>query len=573
MILQEAMLRKKGLLGDQLNDNDLHAVFGNRPSYDQIVSSFQIPSVDYYNMATATVDRHASGEKSNKTALICVDDQKNTRSYSYEELSILSNRFSNFLRNNGVKKGDVIALFAQQGLECAIAHLSAYKLGAIVAPLSYLYGPAAVEHVLNDCGAKWIVTQRYLWDRVQDAKLVLDIDFVIVSGGTHEGEIDFNATIDQTGDNDLKIENTLSDDPALLLYTSGSTGLPKGILHKQALLRGYLASVSLFYELDMGKEDQILWTLSDWSWVAGIFNVMLTGWYFGQTVVAGSQQFSVEWVFEFLELHKITHCFLTPTALKRLATIEEPKKNWPDIKLKAIGTGGEPLPGSVLTWSKKALGIPINEFYGLTEVNHLVGNCEKLWPIKPGSMGKAYPGHDIVIIDENGDQVPAGTVGEIAASDKDPTLFIGYWNNPNKTNEIRIGNRIRTGDFGYQDDDGYFWYKGREDDLIKSAGYRIGPAEIEDALVSHIAVAEAAVIGVDDEERGQVIKAFVFLTKREDASDQLVEELKQHVKHSLAFFKYPRIIDFVDEFPLTSTGKINRKELRLREKRVRNREI
>ena len=560
------MLRKKVLLGDQLNDNDLHTVFGKKPSYDQIVGSFEIPRVDHYNMATATVDRHASGEKSNQMALICVDGKENVHTYSYSELSTLSNRFGNFLKANGVKKGDVIALFAQQGLECALAHLAAYKLGAIVAPLSYLYGPGAVEHVLKDCGARWIVTKRHLWDRVKDGNIDLNIQSVIISGGAREGEIDFNAAIQGTGVDNLKTENTDSDDPALLLYTSGSTGLPKGILHKQALLRGYLASVSLFYELDMSKEDQILWTLSDWSWVAGIFNVMLTGWYFGQTVVAGSRQFSIEWVFEFLERHKITHCFLTPTALKRLATIDKPKENWPNIKLSAIGTGGEPLPGSVLAWSKKALDIPINEFYGLTEVNHLVGNCEKLWPIKAGSMGKAYPGHDIVIVDENGNQVPSGTVGEITASDKDPTLFIGYWNNPDKTSEIRIGNRIKTGDFGHQDDDGYFWYKGREDDLIKSSGYRIGPAEIEDALVSHPAVAEAAVIGVDDEERGQVIKAFVSLTKRGVASDKLVEELKQHVKHSLAFFKYPRIIDFVEEFPLTSTGKINRKELRQREK-------
>jgi len=561
------------LQGDQLNDDDLHAMFGKNPSYEQIIGSFEIPNVDHYNMATATVDRHASGEKSTKIALICVDDRENIHTYSYAELRTLSNRFGNFLRANGVKKGDVIALFSQQGLECAMAHLAAYKLGAIVAPLSYLYGPGAVEHVLNDCGARWIVTQRHLWDRVKDANIELNIQSVIVSGGAREGEIDFHAAIHGIGGDNLKIENTGSDDPALLLYSSGSTGLPKGILHKQALLRGYLASVSLFYELDMGKEDQILWTLSDWSWVAGIFNVMLTGWYFGQTVVAGSQQFSIEWVFEFLERHEITHCFLTPTALKRLATIDNPKEHWPNIKLSAIGTGGEPLPGSVLTWSKKALDIPINEFYGLTEVNHLVGNCEKLWPIKPGSMGKAYPGHDIIIVDENGDQVSPGTVGEITASDQDPTLFIRYWNNPNKTSEIRIGTRVKTGDFGYQDDEGYFWYKGREDDLIKSGGYRIGPAEIEDALVSHAAVAEAAVIGVEDQERGQIIKAFVSLSNHGDASDRLAEELKQHVKHHLAFFKYPRIIDFVEDFPLTSTGKISRKELRLREKLTRGGEL
>ena len=248
-----------------------------------------------------------------------------------------------------------------------------------------------------------------------------------------------------------------------------------------------------------------------------------------------------------------------------MAVLKEPKAQWPNLRLRAIGTGGEPLPASVLSWAKSELKIPINEFYGLTEVNHLIGNCARLWPIKPGSMGRPYPGHIIAIIDEAGAECPRGTVGEIAAHDDDPTLFLGYWKNETKTKEMRIGNWVRTGDFGYQDDDGYFWYKGREDDLIKSSGYRIGPAEIEDALVAHPSVAEAAVIGVIDDERGQLIKAFVSIVDDAMPSEQLVLELQAHVKNKLAFFKYPRLVEFVDQFPLTSTGKINRKELRRRE--------
>jgi acetyl-CoA synthetase len=357
-------------------------------------------------------------------------------------------------------------------------------------------------------------------------------------------------------------EPTIGEDPALLLYTSGSTGMPKGILHRQGLLRGYLASVSLFYQMEMNESGQVLWTVSDWSWVAGIFNVMLTGWYFGHTVIAGGQRFTPEWAFSFMEKHGVTHCFLTPTALKRLAAVNQPCSQWTELRLRAIGTGGEPLPAAVLEWAKTEIGIPINEFYGLTEVNHLIGNCARLWPIRPGSMGRPYPGHTIEVIDPSGNLVPAGTVGEIVARADDPTLFIGYWKNPERTAAMRIGEWIRTGDFGHRDEDGYFWFKGREDDLIKSSGYRIGPAEIEDALVHHPSVAEAAVIGVPDAERGEIVKAFVRLSANAEASESLIRTLQTHVKANLAFYKYPRKIEFVDSFPLTSTGKINRKELR-----------
>ena len=563
---QSKCLDHRTLQGHQINPEDLRKILPpGEISYQSIVDAFDIPYLEYFNMAHATVDKHSAGKKSGKTALICVSESGESQSYTYRDLSESSSRFADHLRKQGVKKGDVVALFAEQGLECAMAHLGSYKIGAIVAPLSPLYGPEAVKHVLKDCEAKIIVTQRNLWDRIKKHDADPPVDKAIVSGGIKPGETDFREAIAATNSSQSSTENTKSTDPALLLYTSGSTGMPKGILHKQELLRGYLASVSLFYELHLAEENQILWTVSDWSWVAGIFNVMLTGWYFGQTVVAGRQQFAPESAFSFLEKHQISHCFLTPTALKRMAVLKEPKARWPKLRLRAIGTGGEPLPASVLGWAKSSLNIPINEFYGLTEVNHLIGNCARLWPIKPGSMGRPYPGHNIAVIDEAGVELPRGTVGEIAAHGDDPTLFLEYWKNEKRTKEIRIGNWVRTGDFGYQDDDGYFWYKGREDDLIKSSGYRIGPAEIEDVLVAHPSVAEAAVIGVIDEERGQLIKAFVSVVDDALRSEELVLELQTYVKNKLAFFKYPRLVEFVDQFPLTSTGKINRKELRRRE--------
>ena len=555
----------RGIRGDQINYRDLGRVLGSEISYETVVSNFEIPPVQAYNMAGDTVDRVAKGPNAESVALICDYDNGEVRSYTYRELSDLSNRFAAFLKSQGVEKGDVVACFCNQGIETAMAHLGSYKLGAIVAPLSQLYGPNAIDHVLRDCDAKVIVTERLLWQRVKSVGIESPSQRIIaVSGGNESGELSFEAALETSAEG-FSAEPTTAEDSALLLYTSGSTGMPKGILHRQGLLRGYLASVSLFYQMEMNESGQVLWTVSDWSWVAGIFNVMLSGWYFGHTVIAGGQRFTPEWAFSFVEKHGVTHCFLTPTALKRLAAINQPRSTWPGLRLRAIGTGGEPLPAAVLEWAREHLDIPINEFYGLTEVNHLIGNCARLWPIKPGSMGRPYPGHTIAVLDDKGQPVPTGTVGEIAARDDDPTLFIEYWKNPERTAAIRVGRWIRTGDFGFQDDDGYFWYKGREDDLIKSSGYRIGPAEIEDVLVGHPQVVEAAVIGVPDEERGQVIKAFVSLVATTSASEQLARQLQEHVKTRLAFFKYPRIIEFVEIFPLTSTGKINRKELRRKE--------
>ena len=554
-----------GIQGDQINFLDLDRVLGSEINYETVVSNFDIPPVHAYNMASDTVDRVARGPNAESVALMCDYDDGEVRSYTYRELSELSDRFASFLKNQGVKKGDVVACFCNQGIETAMAHLGSYKLGAIVAPLSQLYGPNAIDHVLRDCDAKVIVTERSLWQRVKTIGLESrSKQIVVVSGGNEPGELSFERALEISVEG-FSAEPTIGEDPALLLYTSGSTGMPKGILHRQGLLRGYLASVSLFYQMEMNESGQVLWTVSDWSWVAGIFNVMLTGWYFGHTVIAGGQRFTPEWAFSFMEKHGVTHCFLTPTALKRLAAVNQPCTQWAGLRLRAIGTGGEPLPAAVLDWAETEMGIPINEFYGLTEVNHLIGNCARLWPIKPGSMGRPYPGHTIVVIDQSGNPVPAGTVGEIAARADDPTLFIGYWKNPERTAAMRIGEWIRTGDFGHQDEDGYFWFKGREDDLIKSSGYRIGPAEIEDALVRHPLVAEAAVIGVPDAERGEAVKAFVRLSGNAEATESLIRTLQAHVKANLAFYKYPRKIEFMDSFPLTSTGKINRKELRKRE--------
>jgi acetyl-CoA synthetase len=282
-------------------------------------------------------------------------------------------------------------------------------------------------------------------------------------------------------------------------------------------------------------------------------------------VVASQHRFSADWAFEFMARHGVTHSFMTPTALKRLAEIKDPRARW-DLEVRVICTGGESLPGDVVRWAKDDFGIVCNEFYGLTEFNHLVGNCEALYPIVPGSMGRAYPGRTVTIIDGQGQEQPDGTVGEIASwKPHDPSLFLGYWGQPGVPERMRRGDWLRTGDLALRDAEGYFWYQGRNDDLIKSAGYRIGPAEVEDALVRHPQVAEAAVIGKPDPDRGAIVKAFVRLMPDAEPNEALVKELQGFVKKNLAAYKYPREVEFVDSFPLTSSGKIRRGELRERE--------
>lgn len=545
---------------------NLNATRDSGLGYDALVAQFRIELPARFNMAASCVGRHATGPLANQAALVVDSGHSPAREWTYAELNEAANRVAVGLAARRVGRGDVVLVYCAQGFEAALAHLACYKLGAIVAPLSLLYGPDTVRHILRDSGARVLIAEREGRDRLGDlAAAGVTLREVIVIGAAHVDETSFTQLLAADASRFAPVD-TAADDPALLLYTSGSTGLPKGILHRHSFILGYLASVALFNERQMGEPGQRLWTPSDWSWIAGIVNVMMTGWYYGQTVIAGQgmmkPRFSPEGLFDFVARQRITHTFLTPTALKRMTQVVQPRERWPQLALRVIGTGGEPLPGAVLDWGRNALGVPINEFYGLTEVNHMIGNSSGLFPVKPGSMGRAYPGHTLAILDEAGLELPDGEPGEIAARDDDPTLFIGYWNQPARTASARTGRWVRTGDVARRDADGYFWYLGRTDDLIKSAGYRIGPAEVEEALLRHAAVAEAAVIGRPDADRGQVVCALVRLVEGATAGTMLARMLQDHVAALLGVFKAPRVVEFVEVFPLTTTGKISRKTLR-----------
>jgi acetyl-CoA synthetase len=525
---------------------------------------WRIPIPPRANIAADTVAKHAAGPRAGHPALIFEGADGALRQWRFAELDRDAAAFACGLARLGVRAGDPVGVHTGQRPETAIAHLAVYKLGAIVVTLSQLYGPETLRHILGDCALTAIVTEPSAVEgwRALAAECARDVR-LITTAPHPNADADFGALL-ATEARGFAPAETRSDEPALLMYTSGSTGKPKGLLHAHRILHAYLPTVDLFYDLQARDPDCVFWTPADWAWVGGLLDLVLPAWFHGHTVIATQHRFDHEWAIAFMARHRVTHSFMTPTALKRLAETGDPRSRHA-LALRVVCTGGESLPSEIVRWCEDKLGAVCNEFYGLTEFNHLVGNCRRLYPIRPGSMGRAYPGHPTALVDEAGNPVPAGEIGEIVSTIDDPTLFLGYWGDPGVPERLRLGPRLlRTGDLARQDADGYYWYQGRNDDLIKSAGYRIGPAEVEDALVMHADVAEAAVIGSPDAQRGTIVKAYVRLRQGVTPGPEIARVLQEHVKRNLAAYKYPREIEFVDEFPLTSSGKIRRAELRRR---------
>jgi acetyl-CoA synthetase len=529
---------------------------------------YEIVLPEHTNMAADTVGRLAAGPRRNHPALIFERADHTIEQWTFGEVDELATRLAARLAALGVSKGTRVAIHTGLRPETGIVHLAVYKLGAIAVTLSQLYGPDTLAHALNHSEALVIVTQDAAWDRFRGVDFP-HLEHRIVVGRAGAGETAYADCIASPAPAFTPV-STRGDDPALLMYTSGSTGLPKGILHGHRILQSYLPSLALAMNLDIEDDRSVFWSPADWAWVGGLLDLLLIAWAFGHTVATSEHRFGPEWAFDFMARRRVTHSFLTPTALKRLAEVQGPRRRWPDLALRVVWTGGEALPGQVLEWCERDLGIVCNEFYGLTEVNHLIGCCKSLYPALPGSMGLAYPGHATALVDDEGREVGVGEPGEVVARADDATQFLGYWKDEVKTSALRLTDRwLRTGDIAVRDAQGYFWYRGRTDDLIKSAGYRIGPAEVEDCLVRHPAVAEAAVVASPDPARGSIVKAFIRLMPGEVASEALTAALQEHVKTNLAPYKYPREIAYVDSFEMTSSGKINRKVLRERELRAK----
>jgi acetyl-CoA synthetase len=375
--------------------------------------------------------------------------------------------------------------------------------------------------------------------------------------------------------------DTWADEAAVLIYTSGTTGPPKGALmpHRALIgnLSGFIASQNWFGFDDAGGAAQrsVFWSPADWAWTGGLMDALLPTLYFGQEIVGSTHRFSADRAFLLMQRHGVTHSFLFPTALKAMMkAVPAPRERY-RLRLRAIMSAGEAVGDAVFHWCREALGVTVNEMFGQTELNYIVGNSHARWPARPGSMGRPYPGHRVAVIDAEGRECPRGTPGDVALhrrdrhGDPDPVFFLGYWNQPEATAAKFTGDAsdswCRTGDMAVMDADGYLWYHGRSDDMFKAAGYRIGPSEIENCLVKHPAVANAAVVPKPDPQRGALVKAYVVLAPGCAGDAALVEALQQHVRAHLAPYEYPKEIEFIDALPMTTTGKVQRRVLRLQE--------
>ena len=524
-----------------------------------------------------------------------MDTQGSATFYTYAELQVQANRLSQVLSRLGVARGDRVAIVMPQRFETAVAYMAVLQMGAVAMPLSMLFGPDALDYRLQDSEAVLAICDESSIDNLLSVRANCpQLRQVLgVGAAADRADLDYGASLAGAPSHFTAVD-TRADEAAVLIYTSGTTGNPKGALipHRALIgnLSGFVCSQNWFGFDGRANADSaaVFWSPADWAWTGGLMDALLPTLYFGRPIVAYSGRFSPQVAFELMQRFGVTHTFLFPTALKAMM------KAYPGgsgrsvreqfgLQLQAIMSAGESVGDAVFAYCKDQLGVTVNEMFGQTEINYIVGNCSTAWPAKPGSMGRAYPGHRVAVIDEAGRVCAPGAVGDVALhrldvhGDPDPIFFLGYWKNEAATHAKFTGDWCRTGDLATCDADGYLWYQGRADDVFKAAGYRIGPGEIENCLVKHPAVLNAAVVPKPDRERGALVKAYVvlapeYIAKKPSAARararfdaELVADLQAHVRGKLAPYEYPKEIEFVDALPMTTTGKVQRRVLRLQE--------
>ncbi len=548
-------------------------------NYAALHQGFRWAVPDHFNMADVCCRRWAAlPDADERVAIYSHNPDGQGPQYTYAQLQDGANRLSAVLKVLGVQRGDRVAIVLPQRFETAVAYMAVLQMGAVGMPLSTLFGPEALEYRLQDSEARVAICDGACIDAINEVRddcPLLEVVIGVDDAG-RRADLEFDLALAQeSGQFDLV--HTQADEAAVLIYTSGTTGNPKGALipHRALIgnLSGFVCSQNWFGFDGARNEtsDAVFWSPADWAWTGGLMDALLPTLYFGRPIIGYNGRFSPELAYTLMQQHGVTHSFLFPTALKAMMkAYPRPRKQF-KLKLRATMSAGEAVGDAVFAYCRDELGVLVNEMFGQTEINYVVGNCTKYWPAKPGSMGKGYPGHNVKVIDDDGNECPVGTPGDVAVNrfdvhgDPDPIFFLGYWKNPAATEGKYTGDWCRTGDVAVRDVDGYLWYQGRADDVFKAAGYRIGPGEIENCLVKHPAVANAAVVPKPDRERGAVVKAYVVLAAGYAASDALVSELQAHVKGKLAPYEYPKEIEFIDSLPMTTTGKVQRRVLRLRE--------
>lgn len=535
---------------------------GTPASYAEVTARFRWPDLARFNIAQACCDRHAALHPE-KPAVIEVGAGFSPRVLTFGEMRREADRLAHALVKAGILAGDRVAILLPQGRHVPIIHMAIYKIGAIALPLAALFGAEALGYRLADSGARMVIT-----DGIGAGKLVglragaSRVETIVSLDGEAPGVIAYARFIEGVPEH-FETRPSSGDDPALMIYTSGTTGHPKGALHAQRVLAGHLPGVEMAYDF-LPKAGDTLWTPADWAWAGGLLNVLLPGLYYGVPVVAWTfTKFDPEAAFAMMSARDVRTAFIPPTGLRLMRTVRNPVQRY-GLPLRAIGSGGEALGTPTFEWGQEVLGLRINEFYGQTECNLVLGSSNIMGVTKPGMIGKPTPGHRVSVIRADGSECERGERGTIAIHRPDPVMFLGYWNKPEATAEKFIGDWLTTGDQGTVDAEGYVGFVGRDDDLITSSGYRIGPVEIEDCLIKHEAVALAGVVGKPDIVRTEIVTAFVTLKPGYAPSRALEESIRRFVRDRLSAHEYPREIHFIADMPLTTTGKVIRRDLRSR---------
>ena len=535
-------------------------------TYHHIYNNFKWNIPDNYNIGYDICEKWAN-KTPNRPAIIDLLSSGKTNSTSFRTLNQKANKVSNYLKCFGIKKGDRVGILLPQSLECIVSHIAVFKLGGISVPLFLLFGPDALEYRISDANIKVLITDysgaKKIREINRDVQNGLTI-FTIEGSNQKLESLSMNLS-DLKQSTDFIYEKTKPDEPALLLYTSGTTGPPKGVLHAHRVLLGHLPAFDFFLDLFSSYKNEInnlLWTPADWAWIGGLVNILFSSLHHGVPVLAYRfEKFNPAKAIQLMSNFKVTGSFLPPTALKMLRT-DFPKGTSKKLYLRSVASGGEPLGTELLDWGKKTLGVNINEIYGQTECNLVLSSCSKIMKPRPGIAGPPVPGNIVSIVNHNGKECKKGELGAIAIKRGSPQMFLKYWNNPQATKEKFFKDWLITGDKGVIEKDGWIKFIARDDDVITSAGYRIGPGPIEDCLMKHPSISMAAVIGKDDPLRTQIIKAFIVLNKGFKESDNLKLDIQSFVKKKLSAHEYPREVEVVKKLPVTSTGKILRRNLR-----------
>ncbi|WP_299269589.1 acyl-CoA synthetase [Halorientalis sp.] len=528
-------------------------------SYEEAYEQFEWDVPESFNIAEAVCGRWADAEDGKQRVALFYERVDGTReTYTFWQVQRVANRVSNMLADRGVERGSRVGIVLPQRPETLFANLGVLQMGAVSVPLSVLYGREGLRYRLAHSQTEVAIVDEERADLVAELRSELDhLETVITVDGA-DGVDGYSWERETAAASpDFETVETGADDSAYIIYTSGTTGKPKGAHHAHRKLLGYIPGWQMINE--MPGDGAVHYTPSGWSWVGGLFAVVWGAWFHGQPVLGHGGQFDPETVYELLERYGVTNALLTATMIRMMDDIDYTQY---DLDLEVVPSGGEKVTPDIFEFVENEWDAVVNEIYGQTECNFLVGTNTQLMDVDREASGKPCPGHEVAIIDaETGERRPPGEIGHIAVKQRDPSMLLDYWESPELTDDLFLGDWMKTGDAGSRDEDGFIYYEGRADSVIITSGYRVSPLEVEECLREHDAVDDAVVVGVDDQERGTLVKAFVKPAADAERSSSLVTEIQSFVKEREAAYKYPRDVEFVEEFPTTVSGKIKRTEL------------